>query len=136
MTLRSWSKALAIVVTLLVVSTAWTQGASKTGPKYDITKEVKIKGTVTEVKQPATPSEPIVLVVKSLDNDVMVQLAPASFLKEIDCWIKAGEEVEVTGAKVPDATQDVMMAREVVFGNNTMVLRDQKGVPIWELWKP
>jgi hypothetical protein len=80
--------------------------------------------------------DPTILVVKTADKTTLVTLAPAEFLKEIDCWIKAGDQVEVTGAKVPDSTQDEIMAREVVFGNNTMVLRDQKGVPIWEGWKP
>jgi len=137
MSVKSWSKALAISCCLLIATSLWAQASAKTaGPKYDPTKEVKFKGTVSEVKEGTTATEPAVLVVQSGDKTVLVQLAPAEFLKEIDCWVKAGDQVEVTGAKVPDATEETVMAREVIFGNNTMVLRDQKGTPIWVGWKP
>lgn len=136
MTPKSWFKVLAILlITVFAVVSASAQ-ASKTGPKYDPTKEVKIKGIVSEVKESPAPMDPVILVVKSGDKTTLVLLAPADFLKEIECWVKAGDQVEVTGAKVADSTQDQIMAREVVFGNSTMVLRDQKGVPIWEQWKP
>ena len=136
MTAKSWFKVLAIsLITTLAVIAATAQ-ASKTGPKYDPTKETKIKGAVAEVKESTGSTDPTILVVKTGDKIVLVRLAPAAFLKEIDCWIKVGDQVEITGAKVPDSPQDEIMAREVVFGNNTMVLRDPKGVPIWEGWQP
>jgi len=133
----SWSKVLATLMIVCLAGVAlWAQAASKTGPKYDKTKEIKFKGTVTEVKEGATPTQPTDLVVKmGGDKIVTVHLAPADYLKEIDCWVKAGEQVEVTGAKVADSPDEIL-AREVVFGNNTMVLRDDKGTPIWEVWKP
>ncbi len=136
MSSRSWSKVLATsLMFLLTAITAVAQTSGKTGPKYDMTKEVKVKGTVTEVRVPPGPTDPTVLVVKVGDQITTVQLAPKDYLKEIDCWIKVGDQVEVTGAKVTDSADEIV-AREVVFGNNTMVLRDNKGVPIWELWKP
>ncbi len=137
MSFASWSKVLAasLMISLLTL-TALAQGTGKTGPKYDTANEVKVKGTVSEVREPSAPTEPIVLVVTTADNTTtVVQLAPRGYLKEIDCWVKAGDVVEVTGAKVADSANEVI-AREVVFGNNTMVLRDNKGVPIWESWKP
>jgi hypothetical protein len=132
-----WSQVLAISLAIFLIATvALAQTSAKAGPKYDITKEVKLKGTVTQVIEPSGPAESTVLLVKTTDNStITLQLAPKDYLKEIDCWIKVGDVVEVTGAKVTDSA-DVIIAREVVFGNNTMVLRDNKGVPIWELWKP
>jgi hypothetical protein len=137
MKFQSWSKFLAASLMISAISLcAFAQGTGKTGPKYDTTKEVKFQGTVSEVRESPTPTDPIILVVTVADKTTtLVQLAPRDYLKEIDCWVKAGDTVEVTGAKVADASNEVM-AREVVFGNNTMVLRDNKGVPIWELWKP
>jgi hypothetical protein len=136
MTANSWSRVLAVsLITILAVVAAAAQ-SSKTSAKYDPTKEVKVKGIVSEVKESPGAMDPTILIVKSGDKTTSVLLAPAEFLKEIECWVKAGDEVEVTGAKVPDATPEQIMAREVVFGNNTMVLRDPKGVPIWEGWKP
>ncbi len=137
MRFQSWSKFLAPWLMISAVCLcALAQGTGKTGPKYDTTKEVKFQGTVSEVRESPTPTDPIVLVVTAADKTTrLVQLAPRDYLKEIDCWVKVGDSVEVTGAKVADSATEVI-AREVVFGNNTMVLRDNKGVPIWELWKP
>jgi len=132
----SWSKVLAILLIFSLAGcvAAWAQ-AGKTGPKYDKSQEVKFKGTVSEVRDGTAPNQLTALVVKSGEKITLVQLAPAEYLKEIDCWVKTGDQVEVTGAKVA-TSQDEVLAREVVFGNNTMVLRDDKGTPIWEVWKP
>ncbi len=136
MGLRSWSNVLALsFVILLTTLSAPAQTSGKNGPKYDVTKETKLKGTVTQVTEGAGVMDPTVLTVKVGDKVVTVQLAPKGYLKEIECWVKVGDAVEVTGAKTTEAGDEVI-AREVVFGNNTMVLRDNKGVPIWELWKP
>lgn len=138
MSSSSWSKVLATSAIVCLTSlTMWAQAAKPgpAGPKYDKSKEIKFTGTVSEVKEGTTPNQPTAVVVKTGEKSTVVQLAPAEYLKEIDCWVKAGDQVEVTGAKVADS-QDEVLAREVVFGNNTMVLRDDKGIPIWEVWKP
>ena len=137
MSSQSWSKVLAAsFAVLLLAASGLTQTTGKTVPKYDKSKEIRLKGTVTEVRQSGGPVDVTVLVVKTSDKGtVVVQLAPPDYLKEIDCWVKVGDQVEVTGAKVADSADEVI-AREVVFGNNTMILRDDKGTPIWELWKP
>jgi len=137
MNFKSLSRVLVIIAAVaLVVPAVWSQNAGKTGPKYDLTKEVKVSGTVEQVRETPGEWEGIHLVVKSGDRTVIVQLAPAEFLKELDCWIKVGDQVEVVGSKAPDTTEDEVLAREVTFGNNTMVLRDQKGIPVWAGWKP
>lgn len=135
MSLSSWSKVLAAALFCFLISITALAQTSKTGPKYDKTKEVTVKGTVTEVREAAAPTDPVFLSVKASDKISTVQLAPKGYLQEIDCWIKVGDTVEVTGAKVTDPADEII-ARQVVFGNNTMVLRDDKGVPIWETWKP
>jgi len=136
MTISSWSKFLALsLATLVLTIAALAQTSDKTGKKYDVSKETKLKGSVTQVIEGASPTDPVVLIVKTSNNTATVQLAPKDYLKEIDCWVKVGDTVEITGAKVPDSA-DGILAREVVFGNSTMVLRDPKGIPIWEMWKP
>ena len=136
MTISSWSKFLALsLATLVLTIAALAQTSDKTGKKYDVSKETKLKGSVTQVIEGASPTDPVVLIVKTSNNTATVQLAPKDYLKEIDCWVKVGDTGEITGAKVPDSA-DGILAREVVFGNSTMVLRDPKGIPIWEMWKP
>jgi hypothetical protein len=45
-----------------------------------------------------------------------------------------GDEIAFTGSKVKQGDTDLVLAREVVKGTDTLVLRDQKGNPVWN-WK-
>jgi hypothetical protein len=42
-----------------------------------------------------------------------------------------GDEITLTGSKVKQGEAEFVQAREVVKGNNTFVLRDAKGTPVW-----
>ena len=137
MSSRFSSKALFIAAASgLLLSTAWAQTASKAGPKYDVKNEVKIKGVIEEIRQVSGPLEGTNLVVKTESKTVLVHVAPADFLKEIDTTFNKGEQVEVVGCKAPDTTEEEILAREITVGQNTTTLRDEKGVPVWTGWKP
>ena len=127
---------LAAVVMALITVPLWGQSASKTGPKYDIANEVKIKGVVEEIRDVPGPFEGIHLVVKTDTGTVLVRVAPSDFLKEMDTTFNKGDQVEVVGAKAPDAPEEEILAREITIGNNVLTLRDNKGIPIWAGWKP
>jgi hypothetical protein len=49
-------------------------------------------------------------------------------------WISfiKGDELAVTGSKVKQETADVILAREVVKGTDTLMFRDEKGKPVWD----
>ena len=65
MSFRSWSNVLALSFVIFVtIISASAQTAGKNGPKYDITKETKLKGTVTQVTEGAGPTDPTVLTIK------------------------------------------------------------------------
>jgi hypothetical protein len=134
---RLWWKVLFIAAVM-----AWTSSAAsvqhpgKTGPKYDTANEVKIKGVIVEVREVPGEFEGLHLVVKTETRTWLVHVAPSEFLKEIDTSFNIGDHVEVLGAKAPDAPGEEILAREIVDGNNTATLRDDKGIPIWAGWKP
>jgi len=137
MSFRVTSKApLVVCAAGFLLSAAWAQTASKTGPKYDIKNEIKIKGVIDEVRQVPTSFEGTQLVVKTESKTFVVHAAPADFLKEMDATFTKGEQVEVVGCKAPDTTEDEILAREITVGQNTTTLRDDKGVPVWIGWKP
>ena len=123
-------------VTGLLLCVAWAQTASKTGPKYDVKNEVKIKGVVEEVRQVPGQFEGTHLVVKTETKTVLVHVAPTNFLKDIDTAFNKGDQVEVLGCKAPDSSEEEILAREITVGQNTTTLRDDKGIPIWAGWKP
>ena len=135
---RLWVKALFIVAVMAWISSAaWGQRPGKaTGPKYDRANEVKIKGVIIEAREVPGEFEGLHLVVKTESKTVLVHVAPSEFLKEIDTSFNKGDQVEVVGAKAPDAPEEEILAREIIDGTNTVTLRDEKGVPIWAGWKP
>jgi hypothetical protein len=45
-----------------------------------------------------------------------------------------GDEIALTGSKVKQREADLILAREVVKGSDTLVLRDDKGNPVWS-WR-
>ena len=102
-------------------------------PKYDLHTETKMKATVEEVKLPPKGSEKEVayLQVKIETDSVDVYLCPKSFFDDMGMSFNKGDEVALTGSKVKHGEVELVLAREVVRGNDTFVLRDEKGNPVW-----
>ena len=92
-----------------------------------------MKGTVEEVRLPPKGSEKEIahLLVKNGTESVDVYLCPRSFLEEMGVAFSKGDEIAVTGSKVKQDGADLVLAREMVKGNDTLVLRDDKGNPVW-----
>ena len=128
---------LAVFVASLCVLPARAQKRPEpTSPKYDLHTETKIKITVEEVKLPPKGSEKEVahLQVKSGADSLDVYLCPKSFLDDMGVSFSKGDEIALTGSKVKRGEADLILAREVVKGSDTLVLRDDKGNPVWS-WR-
>jgi hypothetical protein len=110
-----------------------TSGLAQAPPKYDPATETKVKGVVEEFKLvPPSGGKPVAyLVVKSGAESVQVFLAPKSFLDMMGASLKPADAVEVTGSKVKQDGADVILAREVVKGDDTLTLRFKDGKPAW-----
>jgi|SRR5512133_3076233 hypothetical protein len=104
-----------------------------TGPTYDVKTEVKIKGKVDEVKVVGETAKTKVtkLVVKSATESVELTIGPKSFLDDMGVSYTAGDDLEITGSKVKQGDADTVLVRQIVKGNDTLVLRDDKGKPYW-----
>ncbi|MGH9498065.1 MAG: hypothetical protein ACRD3L_02895 [Terriglobales bacterium] len=127
-----WLAVFAVVVLL----TPLTAQKSPNPPKYDFSTETKMKGTVEELRLPPKGSEREVahLMVKTGADTADVYLCPKPFLDEMGITFSKGDEVALTGSKVKKGETDLVLAREVVKGSDTLVLRDEKGDPIWN-WR-
>jgi hypothetical protein len=125
---------LALILVSLCLGTALAQKNQEPNPpKYDVHTETKMKGTVEEVKLPPKGSEKEVahLLVKTGADTVDVYLCPKSFLDDMGVSFSKGNEIALTGSKVEQGEAVLILAREVVKGTDTLVLRDEKGNPIW-----
>jgi hypothetical protein len=106
--------------------------SAQTGPpKYDLQTESKMKGTVEEVKVPPKGNEIVHLMMKNGEDVVDLYLCPKSFMDDMGVTFSKGDELAFTGSKVRYSGADLILAREVVKGSDSLVLRDEKGNPVW-----
>jgi len=103
-------------------------------PKYDLHTETKTKGVVDEVNLlPLGARKDFTeLVIKSGDDKIHVYVCPKPFQEEMGISFSKGDEIAVTGSKVKRETSDVILARELVKGTDTLLFRDEKGSPVWD----
>jgi hypothetical protein len=103
-------------------------------PKYDLHSEIKSKGVVDEVKLlPWGARKDITqLILKSGEDKVFVYVCPKPFQEEMGIIFTKGDEISFTGSKVKLEGSDVILARELVKGTDTLMFRDDKGNPVWD----
>jgi hypothetical protein len=127
---------IAVLAAAVVVVHARPMSGPANDPKYDAATESKMKVTVEELKLPAKGKEKEVahLVVKSGSETLDIYLCPKAFLDDMGATYAKGDEVTVTGSKIKQDGGDLILAREVVKGTDTLLLRDDKGKPVWD-WR-
>ena len=133
MRIRTYSPRVILGAAVIAALCVPSASAQSTLPKYDLKSEAKLKGIVEELRLPAKGSQRAAahLLVKDGTDMVDVYLCPESFLKDMGFAFAKGDEVALTGSKVKQETRDVILAREIVKGSDTLVLRDDKGGPVW-----
>jgi hypothetical protein len=102
-------------------------------PKYDLHTETKTKGIVDEVNllPVGTRKDFTELVFKNGADKVRIYVSPQAFQEEMGISFTKGDEIAVTGSKVKRDASDVILARELVKGSETLLFRDEKGNPLW-----
>jgi hypothetical protein len=120
---------------MFLVGTRNAQGADPAAPKYDSHTETKMKGTVEDVTLPASGHEKDIvhLVMKNATETVDIYLCPKSLLDDMGVAFSKGDEITVTGSKVKQGETEEVLAKQAERGNDTLVLRDDKGTPVW-MW--
>ncbi|HKV78471.1 MAG TPA: hypothetical protein VJP02_10040 [Candidatus Sulfotelmatobacter sp.] len=103
-------------------------------PKYDLHTETKTDGIVDEVNQLSvgTRKDFTELIIKNGDDKLHIYVSPKPFQEEIGISFAKGDHVSVTGSKVKQETSEVILARELVKGTDTLMFRDNKGNPVWD----
>jgi hypothetical protein len=75
------------------------------------------------------------LVLKSDSEQVAVHLGPAWYVTNQDLSINVGDKVTVTGSKVMFEGKPAIIAAQVKKGDEVLMLRDEKGFPMWSGWR-
>ena len=102
-------------------------------PKYDSQTEMKTKGTVEEIKiiSLGARKDYTELILKNGPDTLQIYISPKPFQDEMGINFTKGEEIAVTGSKIKQEESEVILAREIVRGTDTLMFRDDKGKPIW-----
>jgi hypothetical protein len=124
--------AVRILIILALMATAIAQ--QKNGPKYDLSTEATLKGTVAEVKEvpnSCLDETGLHIVVTTDAGPVEIQVGPKQFLQSMDVAFAKGDKVQIVGSKVTLDGAPLVLAREITQSNNVVVMRDNKGAPVW-----
>lgn len=108
-------------------------GRSQRTRMYNPATETTVKGTVEEVKTITGHRgwNGTHLMLKTEDKSIEVHLGPEAYLKKKGFSFAKGDQIEVTGSKAEFGGSEVIVAREVKKGSETLVLRNEQGVPKW-----
>jgi hypothetical protein len=110
-----------------------TQPEDTALPNYDLHAEMKAKGEVDEVNllSVGTRKDFTELIIKQGDEKISVYVCAKPFEEEMGISFAKGDQIAVTGSKVKREGADVILARELVKGEDTLMFRDAKGAPVW-----
>ncbi len=129
-----------LLVPFLVILSATSGFSQKPQPPtgglliYDLHTEMKTKGVIDEVNLLSVGSRKdfTELIIKNGDDKVHIYVCPKPFQEEMGISFSKGDQIAVTGSKVKQDTLDVILARELVKGTDTLMFRDDKGKPVWD----
>jgi hypothetical protein len=71
------------------------------------------------------------LLLKTDTGTTRIPLGPRAFLTDAQVVIWKGDQLQVTGWRVMTGNSELVLAREIRKGNDTWVLRDVAGRPLW-----
>jgi hypothetical protein len=110
-----------------------TFGPGAWGPGlYDKSTETTVSGRVNAVERVGVgPGQGTRAILETGGGDTEVLLGPAWYLDRQDAKVTKDDSVEVTGSKVVFAGKEVIVARTVKNGSQTLTLRDGEGLPLW-----
>lgn len=131
----SWLLAAGFVMFATLSAAAQRSGSGAVGEvAYDPATEVTLRGMVQEVKPMKTVETVTHLTLLKADHSTIeVHLGPSSWMAKQSISFRAGDQIEVIGSRVTQEGSDVIVARQIRKGKQTLTLRDMQGISQWSL---
>jgi hypothetical protein len=104
--------------------------ASAAAPGYDVAYEGRFAGVIHSVMRHAGMDVELTIGIGEKNFDVLV--APVGWLDAKQAVFRTGERVEIVGARWDRGTGDTIVAREIYTPDQTVVVRDSEGRPLWK----
>jgi hypothetical protein len=121
------------IAALAFVSATMARGPGG-GRTYDPRTVETLRGDVASVETVTGAkgrSGGVHLAVRTDRETVSVHLGPAWWVEKQKLHIAKGDAVEVRGSRITYDGKPAVIAREVTKGGDTLVLRNEAGVPVW-----
>jgi hypothetical protein len=134
MKIRGWLAAPVAGILAVSASAASSQprGNGMGMPRYDKASETRLGGTVAEVQTVGSAGGAgIHLVLTTPDGSIEVHVGPADWLASKHYTFAKGDRLEILGARVSEDSKTFLIARQITRGSETLILRDDAGVPLW-----
>jgi hypothetical protein len=123
--------ALCLLATPIYAQTAQATPKSAVSPKYDITQEVKLTGTVTSVVKNTTPEMQMLggshLIVETTSGEIDASLGGYAMKAEGALSVAPGQQVQVTGVMKTIRNQQVFVTRLVQVNGRVYKIRNEHG---------
>jgi hypothetical protein len=101
---------------------------------YDAKNSQTVLGTIISVDR-ITPlpgmREGVGLHLKTATDMISVHLGPSWYVENQDIDLESNDSIQVTGSMIHCDGQDILAASKVQKGNQTLLLRDDNGHPLW-----
>jgi hypothetical protein len=111
--------------------TAAATTKSAVPPKYDVSKEVTLSGTVESVPGKSSDARTKdFLVLQTKIGTVNGKLTPSALNPKWGISISSGEQVKVTGLMMTSQNKQVFVIRTLQAGGRTYQLRNERGYPL------
>ena len=115
----------------------WGHGAPY-GRMYDTKTVVTLRGEVVSLER-ITPmngmSHGIHAVLKTGKDTIAVHLGPAWYIENQDVTVGPKDTIEVKGSRIVFEGKPAIIAAQITKGDESLVLRDANGFPIWSGWR-
>jgi hypothetical protein len=99
-------------------------------PTYDFAYEGLVAGVIHSVMR--HPGMDVELTIGVGEKNFEVLVAPMKWLDSKQATFRTGQRIEVVGARLELGTGDTIVAREIYTADQTIVLRDSTGRPLWK----
>ena len=109
-------------------------GSKEAVPAYNIKDEIKLTGTIQQIKEYECPISGTVgthLLLNVDGENYEVHVAPLKFLEEYGIKLQAGDQITLLGVKVKFRDAPALLARGIERENDVFYFRDKKGRPLW-----
>jgi hypothetical protein len=104
---------------------------------YDLSTVETITGEIVNIEK--IPGKMVKygihLMVKTPKETISVHLGPDWYIENQEEKLESGDKVTIKGSRITYEEKPAIIAAEVKRGEDTLILRDENGYPLWRGWR-